>query len=238
LYFAVNNLSFEEYSELDYYREHGLLSKMNSYERRKLQYEERNSTPAIGTSIVVDVDSDRQQFTKTIGVFNENYRYYFGKKDFLSYLGDVEDGEVTAKIAFPTRGVYTLEKVSFQTLSKKYQIGRIQELAQNAIEDVNMYNSNIATATNHITGSIDAKESGLLVCSIPYSTGWKSYVDGEQKKVYRTDYMYLSVPVTAGKHVIELRYETPLLKMSIGISVVSIFGFGVLVLCHKRKAKM
>jgi uncharacterized membrane protein YfhO len=101
-----------------------------------------------------------------------------------------------------------------------------------------MYNSNIATATNHITGSIDAKESGLLVCSIPYSTGWKSYVDGEQKKVYRTDYMYLSVPVTAGKHVIELRYETPLLKMSIGISVVSIFGFGVLVLCHKRKAKM
>lgn len=108
-------------------------------------------------------------------------------------------------------------------------------MKQNGIEEVNLYNANTATATNHITGRIYAMEDCLLVWSIPYSTGWKAYVDGVQKQVYRTDYMYLAVPLSEGEHNIELRYETPLMKVGKWISIASWIFFGGSVLWNKRK---
>lgn len=75
LYFSINGLTYEEYSDMDYYREHNLLSKMNTYERRKMTYEELHKTPEVGASIVVGVDTSGQHVEKFIGVYNENYRY-------------------------------------------------------------------------------------------------------------------------------------------------------------------
>ena len=98
-----------------------------------------------------------------------------------------------------------------------------------------MHNNNYATATNSITGQIKAKDAGVLVCSVPFSTGWKVYVDGEKEKVYRTNYMYVAVPITKGEHTVEFQYETPFLKMGAVLTLISWMVYSGSIIWNKRK---
>ena len=66
---------------------------------------------------------------------------------------------------------------------------------------------------------------GLLVLSEVYYPAWKAYVDGRPVTVYPTDHLLRSVPVPAGEHTIELRYESWTLQAGIAISVVTGISF-------------
>lgn len=62
---------------------------------------------------------------------------------------------------------------------------------------------------------------GLLVLSEVYYPAWKAYVDGRPAPIYITDHLLRSVPVPAGEHTIELRYESWTLRIGIVISLVT-----------------
>jgi Bacterial membrane protein YfhO len=62
--------------------------------------------------------------------------------------------------------------------------------------------------------------SGLLMLSEVYYPGWKAYVDGRPVSLYESDYMLRAVPVPAGEHTVELRYQSPILDAGIAISLV------------------
>ncbi|MDP8948839.1 MAG: YfhO family protein [Actinomycetota bacterium] len=62
---------------------------------------------------------------------------------------------------------------------------------------------------------------GLLVLGEVYYPAWKAYVDGEPAPVYITDHLLRSVPIPAGEHTVELRYESWTLRTGIAISLVA-----------------
>jgi hypothetical protein len=62
--------------------------------------------------------------------------------------------------------------------------------------------------------------SGLMMMSEMYYPAWKAYVDGRPVPLYSADYMLRAVPVQAGDHTVELRYESPTLNAGIVISLV------------------
>nr|MBA3473202.1 YfhO family protein [Rubrobacter sp.] len=62
---------------------------------------------------------------------------------------------------------------------------------------------------------------GLLVLSEVYYPAWKAYVDGEPAPVYVTDHLLRSVPVPAGEHTVELRYESWTLRVGVAISLIA-----------------
>ena len=64
---------------------------------------------------------------------------------------------------------------------------------------------------------------GLLVLSEAYYPAWKAYVDGEPAPLYVADHVLRAVPVPAGEHTIELRYESGSLRVGVAISL----GFGL-----------
>lgn len=71
---------------------------------------------------------------------------------------------------------------------------------------------------------------GLLVISQPYAEGWNAYVDGEQVEILRTNHALQGVPVPAGEHSVELRYESQALKIGLwvtGSTAVAIIGIWV-----------
>ncbi|MBQ9504854.1 MAG: YfhO family protein [Lachnospiraceae bacterium] len=70
----------------------------------------------------------------------------------------------------------------------------------------------ISLDINAINGKLKLTQDKLLVLSIPYSTGWKAYVDGQETKTACANIMFLSLPVSAGEHDISLKYETPYLR--------------------------
>ena len=61
---------------------------------------------------------------------------------------------------------------------------------------------------------------GLLMLSEVYYPAWKAYVDGRPVSLYSADYVLRAVPVPAGEHTVELRYESWSLNTGIAISLV------------------
>lgn len=87
-------------------------------------------------------------------------------------------------------------------------------------------------ASNHITGSINPTEAGILVFSIPFNQGWSLRIDGKDTPMMRANFGMLAAPVQAGKQSVELRFETP--GQRIGW-LLGAFGFGLLCLVAYRQ---
>ncbi len=82
-----------------------------------------------------------------------------------------------------------------------------------------------ASVTEYGANRIELESSteapGLLVLSEVYYPAWKAYVDGEPAPVYVTDHLLRSVPVPAGEHTVELRYESWTLRVGVAISLIA-----------------
>jgi hypothetical protein len=62
-----------------------------------------------------------------------------------------------------------------------------------------------------------AAADGFLVVSEPYAWGWTAYVDGNEVAVLRTNHALQGVPLAAGDHTVELRYEP--ISLAVGLPV-------------------
>jgi hypothetical protein len=60
---------------------------------------------------------------------------------------------------------------------------------------------------------------GLLVLSEVYYPGWNAYVDGEKVEIRRADHLLRAIPVPAGEHTVELRYEPWTLRAGTALSL-------------------
>ncbi len=72
-----------------------------------------------------------------------------------------------------------------------------------------------------IRASVSTGAAGLLVLSEVYYPAWKAYVDGEPAPLYVADHALRAVPVPAGEHTVELRYESVSLRIGIATSILS-----------------
>ena len=70
-----------------------------------------------------------------------------------------------------------------------------------------------------------------------YYPAWKAYVDGHPVPLYSADYMLRAVPVPAGDHTVELRYESPSLTAGIVISLVFCATLVALVVAKARTSR-
>lgn len=71
-----------------------------------------------------------------------------------------------------------------------------------------------------LTTSTDAP--GLLMLSESYDPGWRAYIDGKPAEVLAGDYLLRAVPLPAGEHVVELRYEPASLRTGVVISAATL----------------
>jgi hypothetical protein len=79
---------------------------------------------------------------------------------------------------------------------------------------------------------------GLLVLSEAYYPAWKAYVDGRPVPLYVADHVLRAVPVPAGEHSVELRYESWSLRVGMAVSLISYLALIALALAgarHRRK---
>lgn len=60
--------------------------------------------------------------------------------------------------------------------------------------------------THGFTASADMAKETLLFFSVPYESGFKAYVDGQESEIIKVDYGFMSVVVPEGEHDIEFRY--------------------------------
>ena len=62
-------------------------------------------------------------------------------------------------------------------------------------------------SNNSVIISASVNRPGIVVLLDQYFPGWKVFVDGVEKKIIRTDYLFRGVYVSAGAHTIEFKYR-------------------------------
>ncbi|OGS34040.1 MAG: hypothetical protein A2293_01005 [Elusimicrobia bacterium RIFOXYB2_FULL_49_7] len=79
---------------------------------------------------------------------------------------------------------------------------------------------------NDRTYEVEMTKPGFLMMSEVYMPYWEARDNGRALPVYKTDLALMSVPLTAGKHRVELRYHSPYIRLGAHIT----FAAAVLVL--------
>jgi hypothetical protein len=75
---------------------------------------------------------------------------------------------------------------------------------------------------NCVTIHVDTPADGFLFLSDSYYPGWKAWVDGAQTEIYRADYVFRAVYLTAGSHEVKFAYQPDSFRCGVWISVLAL----------------
>lgn len=71
---------------------------------------------------------------------------------------------------------------------------------------------------HRIEAEVEAAGPALLVIAQAAYPAWAAYVDGRKVDILRANHAYQAVPVPAGRHLVELRYEDRWFQAGLGVS--------------------
>ena len=72
-----------------------------------------------------------------------------------------------------------------------------------------------------------ARESGHLFLSDAYYPGWKVWVDGKPSRIERANYIFRSVKLSPGKHLVRFVYDPLSFKIGAIVSLLTLFGLAL-----------
>lgn len=158
------------------------------------------------------------------------HKYYDGQHEFLVNLGYHSVPLSCMTITFPARGTYRFEELGILCQPMKAYPAQTAARKEHTLTAVQL-------GTNTVTGSIGLPTDKILCLSIPYSEGWQALVDGIKKPLLRANTMYMALPLTAGRHIVTLRYRTPGLAAGITVSGIGCFLFAAAILRGRRRTR-
>ena len=158
-------------------------------------------------------------------VKGKNAQYTNGVENMLMCLGNLSKGKYTFEITFEESAAYEISEMHIYMLDidkmKEFNEERQKETVQNI--SINM---------DWINGTIETDSKKVLFLSIPYSSGWKAYVNGEKAKIYRADYGFMALELNQGTNEFCLKYTTPGILPGFICSIIGIIIF--ILLCKKN----
>ena len=166
---------------------------------------------------------------KNLQIRDLNDDYYMGYDDFWVYVTELqkENGCSYFDISFQNENTYCLKDI--QVYRHETDTASIKKRGEHILEDIQI-------GTNEISGSIETTQREWLFLSVPYSRGWKAYIDGEETQIRKANIGFMAVSVPEGEHEIRFVYTTPGLRTGIMISMISLSVLAVfIVLEQKRK---
>ena len=89
-------------------------------------------------------------------------------------------------------------------------------------------------SATEFSGTMEISEESTVLTTIPYSTGWKIWVDGQEVETYKILDSLLGFTISKGTHRIEYRYTTPFLLEGSLVSLASLL-LVILILYNRKK---
>ncbi|HWT26962.1 MAG TPA: YfhO family protein, partial [Mobilitalea sp.] len=166
---------------------------------------------------------------KNVNVRSVYYNSYFGKVNYLVNMGYTDTGLTTVTLTFPGKDTYSYSSIEVYSQAMNNYDTQAAALGKSVLDNVKIGN-------NNVQGDITLNNKGIMALSIPYSKGWKAYVDGKKADLLNANVMYMALPLDAGQHHIVLKYVTPLLIPGSLISLAA-FGYFIWMLIFNRRVK-
>ena len=201
--------------------------KMTPYEQNQALYE-NNNWRYWKESQKASVKVSGNFPAKTIRIFTDKYNAYSGKHNFLCNTGYDKNNRTSIMLTFENTGVYTFDSIKVISQSVKELDTQTEKLKQETLEDVKL-------VTNGLEGKISVSEPKALLIALPYSEGFKVYVDGKETELKEADTMYMALELEPGEHEIRLTYCTPYLPAGFGLTCIGILCYSVVVLKNRKK---
>ena len=149
-----------------------------------------------------------------------------GEKQYIINLNNVYE---CGRIRFDLGNIgnqYSVKDINIECLNKD-DSSQINYLKENAMTLTKFSN-------NQILGEIEAKTNGILYFSIPFTGGWRVFVDGEEQELLNVNIGFSGVYLEEGQHNIELVYFTPWLKAGILLTLISLAVFITLIYLRRK----
>ena len=249
-YLYMKNINYRETTLLDLYSDDKscdpadqftpeMFSALTPYERYKIRVMVHESRPASNVKIGADFMSG-----ETVLTSNEvNYilpgdeQFYSGRQDFLLNSYTVREGIDSIVVTFPRPGVYHFDEFSVVSEPLSGYSDKIAKLGAESLENVKISQNKSSFVSGGVTGEITVSDNKLLCLTVPYSTGWKAYVDGTPAVLENVNLMFSGLWLTPGRHTIELRYETPGLLYGLCLSAAGLLLFLFWMIMSRRAGK-
>lgn len=183
---------------------------------------------------------DGAKVAKRLHQYTPRHSYNTGRHDFLANLGYDELPKQSVTMSFSHIGTYHMDAIQVLCQPMDHYIEQISALRRDVLQDIDMhYRPEIGevSATGLITGRITLDEPKILCLTIPYSTGWKAWVDGEPRPLMRGNLMFTALELEPGAHDIRLEYCTPGLEAGMAISAggVLLLAAGCMINARKKR---
>ena len=144
--------------------------------------------------------------------------YYNENKTFI-YAVPLKDGEDTISVTFG-KGKYQLSHV-------QAYLGSLPERSKTLYQSEVQVDKKL-TKDNVIQGTIQVKNDGWFITSIPYDTHFKMYIDGKETKIQKVNTAFLGCEIGSGKHEVRIVYHAPGATEGKVFSMIGIVGFVLL----------
>lgn len=167
---------------------------------------------------------------KTNPIQGKSAIYKSPKDDYLTNIGQVQEGTQSVTIIFKTPGVFTFDGIELLSQSLEAYGNAVEKLKQETLENINMGN-------DCITGDITVSENKLLCFSIPYDEGWTLTIDGHEEELVPLNGMYMGTEVEQGNHSVKLVYHVKGLKLGFIVTLLTICVTVLLEIVVKSKKK-
>ncbi|MCH5298576.1 MAG: YfhO family protein [Ruminococcus sp.] len=239
-YFSIKGLDFEGAYTYELYFGDEKFDPMNLFSQTRwnlLPYKERKELKnnylfcTDPTQINVQMKSSTK-VSKQLDYYTNDYSWYNDTHDFTINFDYNEEAVTSIKLTFPNIGIYSFDSIDIICQPMDDYSEQVQSLKEDTLQ-------NVKIGTDTISGNISLDEPKILCLSVPYSTGWTAYVDGEEATLYQANIKNMALALDKGEHTVKLEYHTPYLKLGAVLSVAGFVGFAALLLFgYLRKRKL
>lgn len=178
----------------------------------------------------VELEVRTDAYEREIEYHTNEYEFYNGRHDYVSYLGYYENGLKELELEFSNVGEYRFDKISVIRADKTDHSSKLSKLSEKSP-------SAISFGTDEIDCEISLSKEKYMLLSVPYAEGWKAFVDDKETVIYRANECYMALFLPAGTHSVRLCYETPYLKLGACLSIVSLVVYIGSTMMKKKKKR-
>ncbi|MCR5144067.1 MAG: YfhO family protein [Lachnospiraceae bacterium] len=238
-YLCFNNLKVQESTMYDLYhnpeadptgeRNEEAWKHLSYSKKQKYKSEKYYSIPISNIDVELMGYIGDKELQDRMTINTEAYTYYNGQDNYIVNFNYQRQGLDRIEITFPTKGIYSFDELAVYCQPLDNYSDKVSALQQKGVTD-------LVVGDDQVNAKYSASGDEYVMFSIPYSDGWKAYVDGVETDIKRADVMYMAVPVSEGEHEIELRYTNVYIKYGMFITLVSVVVFVGLLIFDKRKS--
>lgn len=178
---------------------------------------ELSSLPYENNEIFMEFISNNKFYS--IEIKDGEKKYYISSSVFTDSRRLIDLGfynkDIKLRINLNPNTIYHMEELNIYSVNMSDYSKQLEIMKDNSF-------NKIEAESNKVTAEISVDKEGILMTSIPYSTSWNIYVNGEKAIYHRVNKCFMGIEVKEGINIIEMHYVSSGFNIGLIISVAGL----------------